>query len=105
MKVSIVIPTKNAGTLFRDTLHALKTQEYEDQIEIILIDSGSTDDTIQVAYEYGIKVKSIIPDEFNHGLTRNLGIEMATGEVIVLMSQDAVPGDKYLVKNFVAAFD
>lgn len=105
VKVSVVIPTKNAGTLFRDTLNALTSQEYEDQIELVVIDSGSTDDTISLAKSHGAIVKSIPPGEFNHGVTRNLGIEMASGEIIVLMSQDAIPGDKYLVKNFVTAFE
>ncbi len=58
-----------------------------------------------MALEYGAIVKSIPPQEFDHGLTRNLGIEMASGELIVLMSQDAIPGDAYLVRNLVTAFD
>lgn len=104
-KVSVVIPTKNGGAIFRETLEALKNQQYEGQIELVIIDSGSTDDTIDIAKRYGAVVESIHPREFNHGLTRNRGIEMASGEIIVIMSQDAVPGDEYLVKNFVAAFD
>jgi rhamnosyltransferase len=57
------------------------------------------------ARDYGARVTSIHPHEFNHGLTRNLGIEMSSGEIIVLLSQDAIPGDEYLVRNFVEAFD
>jgi rhamnosyltransferase len=105
MKVSVVIPTKNAGPLFRDTLEALRRQKYKDAIELVFVDSGSTDDTINMAEAYGAAVKSIPPQEFDHGLTRNLGIEMATGEIIILLSQDAIPGDDYLVQNFVDAFD
>jgi rhamnosyltransferase len=105
MKVSVVIPTKNAGSMFRDTLERLKAQNYQYEIELVFIDSGSTDGTVGMALEYGATVKSIPPQDFNHGLTRNLGIEMASGEIIVLLSQDAVPGDEYLVQNFVKAFD
>lgn len=105
VKVSVVIPTKNAGPAFRETLEALKEQEYEGQIELVFIDSGSTDETVSIARSYGAIVKSIPPEEFNHGLTRNIGIEMATGEIVVLMSQDVLPGDRNLVKNFVTAFE
>jgi rhamnosyltransferase len=103
-KVSIVIPTKNAGPLFQKTLDGLKQQVYEDGIELIVIDSGSTDNTLQQASQYGAGIISIPPEEFNHGLTRNRAIENTSGEIIVMISQDAVPGDRYLIRNFVAAF-
>jgi rhamnosyltransferase len=105
MKVSVVIPTKNAGPMFRETLEGLKRQQYEDAIELVFIDSGSTDETISMAQAYGAIVKSIPPQEFDHGLTRNLGIELASGEIVILLSQDAVPGDEHLVRNFVNAFN
>lgn len=104
-KVSVIIPTKDAGPEFRATLEALKSQEYEDSIELVFVDSGSTDDTVGLARAYGANVTSIPVSEFNHGLTRNRGIEIASGEIMVLMSQDAVPGDRFLIKNFAAAFE
>lgn len=104
VKVSVVIPTKNAGPAFRETLEALRAQEYEGQIELAFVDSGSTDETITLAKSYGAIVKSIPPEEFNHGLTRNVGIEMSTGDIVILMSQDVLPGDRTLIKNFVDAF-
>ena len=104
-KVSVVIPTKNAGPLFRETLDKLKNQEYDGTIELIVIDSGSTDDTIALAGQYGALVTTISPEEFDHGLTRNRGIEIASGDIIVLMSQDAIPGNQHLIHNLVTAFD
>ncbi len=104
-KVSVVIPTKNAGLVFRKVLQALKAQEYEGDIELIAIDSGSTDGTLEVASEFGATVIVVPPAEFDHGLTRNRGIEAASGDIIVMMSQDAVPGNPYLARNFVSAFD
>jgi rhamnosyltransferase len=103
-KVSVVIPTKNAGVLFQKTLDGLKQQIYEGSIELIVIDSGSTDNTLELASQYGANIISIPPKEFNHGLTRNQAIENTSGEIIVLISQDAVPGDGHLIHNFVAAF-
>ncbi|MBI1792906.1 MAG: glycosyltransferase [Chloroflexi bacterium] len=104
-KVSIVIPTKNAGPLFRKTLEAIKKQQYEGPIELIIIDSGSTDNTLSLASEYGAFVITIPPNEFDHGLTRNRAIEKATGEIIILMSQDVLPGNEHLIHNFVTAFE
>jgi glycosyltransferase involved in cell wall biosynthesis/GT2 family glycosyltransferase/chemotaxis protein histidine kinase CheA len=105
IKVSVVIPTKNAGPLFRETLDKLIVQEYDGTIELIVIDSGSTDDTVALAGQYGALVTNITPEEFDHGLTRNRGIEIASGDIIVLMSQDAIPGNHHLIHNLVTAFD
>ena len=103
--VSVVIPTKNAGELFKKTLDGIKKQSYAGKVELVVVDSGSTDSTIALARDYGAAVFSIPPDEFDHGLTRNKGIENSSGEIIVLLSQDAIPGDASLIHNFVAAFD
>jgi len=104
-KVSIAMPTKNAGAIFRKTLEGLKRQEYGIEPELIVIDSGSTDGTLELAQRYGARIISIAPKEFDHGLTRNRAIENASGEIVILMSQDAVPGDPHLISSFVAAFD
>jgi rhamnosyltransferase len=104
-KVSVVIPTKNAGDIFENTLKGLKEQIYEIEPEIVVIDSGSTDMTLNLSRQYGAKIISIPPQEFNHGLTRNCAIKETSGEIIILLSQDAVPGDPYLIRNFVHAFN
>lgn len=104
-KVSIVIPTKNGGPIFRDVLRALDRQQYSHPIELVVIDSGSTDDTVRLARDYGARVSAIPPAAFNHGATRNLGIELSSGEIIVLMTQDALPGDELLIQHLVAPFD
>ena len=104
-KVSIVIPTKNGGFLFQKVLNGIKEQEFSGSIEIVVIDSGSDDDTIHFAKDHGVTVVSVSPDTFNHGKTRNQGIEISSGDIVVLMTQDAVPGDKYLIHNLVSAFE
>lgn len=105
IKVSIAIPTKNAGNIFFKTLEGLRTQDYGVEPELIVIDSGSTDGTVELAHQYKARVISISPEEFDHGLTRNRAIEGASGEIVILMSQDAVPGDSRLISSFVSAFN
>lgn len=103
--VSVVIPTRNGGDLFHQVLEKLKTQDYSGKVEIIVIDSSSSDNTLEIARKFSDKVETISPEEFNHGLTRNYGIQIATGEIIVLMTQDAVPANNKLIHYLVAAFD
>ena len=103
--ISVVIPTKNGGGLFRDVMEGLCRQQFEGTIEILIVDSGSSDGTVDVARNYGAKVLFIKPSEFNHGTTRNFGIQRALSETIVLMTQDAVPANEYLIKSLFMAFD
>ncbi|MFY3740381.1 MAG: GT2 family glycosyltransferase/cephalosporin hydroxylase [Candidatus Nitrosomirales archaeon] len=89
-KISIVIPTKNPDQDFEVALEKLKEQEGFKEIEIIVVDSGSTEVTLELARKYA-NVISIKPEQFNHGLTRNLAAEKASGDYILFTVQDAMP--------------
>lgn len=102
--VSVVIPTWNGGAPFRDCLRALSEQTLG-PFELVVVDSGSTDGTREAAQEFGATVQVIDQRTFNHGGTRNLGIARSSGDVVCLLTQDAVPtGDGYLAA-LTAAFD
>jgi rhamnosyltransferase len=104
-KFSIVIPTKNGGALFRHAVEQLKMQKMWLQSELIVIDSGSTDGTVNIARAAGAKVYEIPAGEFNHGATRDLGIGLATCELVILMVQDAIPRDFDLLGNILHPFE
>src|SRR3712207_1262662 len=87
--VSVVIPVRNGGEDFRRCLDAIRAQRLETDFEIIVVDSGSTDDTVALAESYGARVHQIPADQFNHGATRNLGVSLASGEYIAFTSHDA----------------
>jgi rhamnosyltransferase len=93
LKVSVVIPTLNAGPDFEGLLEKLSEQEEDFELEVLVIDSGSMDGTAELAERYGATVRRIERQEFNHGATRNLGISLARGEYVALTVQDAVPLD------------
>jgi len=78
-RVSIVIPTRNAGDAFTETLDAIAAQDLGEPFELVVVDSGSTDGTSARAEARGARVIAIDPAEFGHGHTRNLGIACAFG--------------------------
>jgi rhamnosyltransferase len=92
-RVSVVIPTFNAGPEFEELLKRISMQEGDFDVETLVVDSGSTDGTVELARRYGAIVHRIPQTEFNHGATRNLGISRARGEYVALTVQDAVPLD------------
>ncbi len=94
-KVSIVIPTLNAGPGFEELLQKIRAQEGDFDREVLVVDSGSTDGTDELARGYGSAVHRISKAEFNHGATRNLGISLSQGEYVALTVQDAVPLDEW----------
>lgn len=103
MDVSIVIPTKNAGQLLDRTLNAVFSQKTKYSYEVICVDSGSSDETVDIIKKYDCKLYQIAPSEFGHGKTRNYGAAQGTGEFIVFITQDAVPATDTWLENFIDA--
>ncbi|OGN96613.1 MAG: hypothetical protein A2Z77_01215 [Chloroflexi bacterium RBG_13_51_36] len=91
MDVSIIILTKNAGEAFSSLLQRLSSQKLDGDYEIIVIDSGSTDGTLETAQNFPVKTVRIKPEEFHHGRTRNLGAQQADGRILAYITQDALP--------------
>ena len=89
--ISIVIPVKNGADTLCSCLDGIFRQTLRDKIEVIVIDSGSTDGTLELLKKYPVRVHHLPPAEFNHGETRNLGIRLAHGEFVVMTVQDATP--------------
>lgn len=100
VKVSVVIPTKNAGESLAALMDSIREQAIP-SIEIIVIDSGSTDCTVDIAKKKADTVLEIHPEEFHHGKTRNQGGNAATGEIIVFTVQDAIPASDTWLPNLV----
>ena len=92
--ISIIIPTKNAGAGFDDCLSRIFTQKTNYKYEVIVIDSGSGDSTLNIIAKYPVRLITIKPEEFGHGKTRNLGARLATGKYLVYLTQDALPADE-----------
>ncbi len=102
---SIIIPTKNAGGAFSETLKAVFSQEYSGGFEVIVVDSGSTDGTIDTAKNYPISVVTIKPDDFGHGKTRNLAAGLAKGRYLIFLTQDAIPSTTKWLSKLIGNFE
>ena len=90
---SVVIPVKNGERFLAEVLAAVAAQSPD---ELLVIDSGSTDGSVELARAGGAEVLEIDPGEFGHGRTRNLGAERTTGDAICFLTQDAVPSAGWL---------
>ena len=91
--ISVVIPVKDGGADLRRCLERLAAQRIDDEVEVVVVDSGSRDGSADLARAAGARVHEIPPQEFNHGATRNLGASLARGDVLVFTSQDAYAAD------------
>lgn len=100
---SLVIPTKDAGALFQRVLGGLQAQTFWKDVEFIVVDSGSRDDTVALARAAGARVFTIPPHEFNHGATRDFAIAQASSPYVVLSVQDATPDHPQVLEKLVAA--
>lgn len=93
VSVSFVIPTYNGASDIMRLINRIKRQICIREIEIIIVDSGSTDDTVKNAEYFDAKVIKIKHEEFSHSYARNLGAKEAKGDYILFMTQDAYPTD------------
>ena len=100
IKVSLIIPALEAGAYIGSLISALGEQTLLPS-EIIIIDSSSSDRTVEIATAIGCMVKVIEKEKFNHGGTRNMGATIASGDVLVFMTQDALPVNTYFLMNLI----
>lgn len=102
MQISVIIPTLNAGRQLEKLLHALWKQDSKPS-EVIIIDSSSEDNTVSVAKGAGAKTLIIPRHEFDHGRTRNQAAMEAKGDILIFMTQDALPYDNTLITKLTEA--
>lgn len=99
MSLSVVIPTLNAESSLDTLLTALESQSLRPD-EILIIDSSSRDQTVKTAEQHPTTRTLVIPRaQFNHGGTRDLGVQSTKGDLIVFMTQDAIPASEKLLEK------
>ena len=103
-KISIIIPTYNAQHYLQKLLDNLKYQSLKDY-ELLIIDSSSKDETVLIAKQYTEHVMVIPQNEFDHGGTRTKAAKVATGDLLIYLTQDALPVDSFTIKNIIKIFE
>jgi rhamnosyltransferase len=103
--VTIVIRSKNEADRIGSCLSAIAAQDYPAPVDVIVIDSGSTDETVEIARAFkNVSVRQIAPSGFNYGGVLNQGIALASGAFVVPMSAHCVPVNNQWLKQLVSPF-
>lgn len=104
--ISIIMPTKNGGSLLDRVLTSVYNQKTSIKYEVVVVDSGSTDDTLEILKKFPIHLKQITPAEFSHSKTRNYGASLANASKYYLfLNQDAIPTDEHWLDNMVYSLE
>ncbi len=103
---TVFVPTWNGGPLFETVLDRILAQKTSFDYEVLVIDSGSKDGTVEMVQKRpSVRLIQIPNSEFNHGLTRNRAVREAHGEIVALLTQDAEPIDENWLERLVGNFD
>ena len=102
--IGLIVPTLNAGSQWSDWIALLKSQSLQPD-RVLVVDSSSDDQTIQLARQAGFEVLSIQRSDFNHGATRQLAANhLSDAEILIYLTQDALLADNNALKYLVEAF-
>lgn len=99
----VVIPTWKGERYLTSLVEALRRQTHQPQ-RIIVIDSSSPDGTVALAGQLGCQTEVIPQAEFNHGGTRNRAAWLGSADIIVFMTQDALPDNENFLANLCSVF-
>lgn len=101
--VSVVLVTKNGARYLAEVLTGVSQQQGEFSLhEVVAVDSGSRDATLDILQRFGVRIVRIPPHEFGHGKTRNLAASLARGEYLVFLTQDATPANEQWLARLLA---
>ena len=103
--VTVAIPVLNGARYLDEVLSAVRGQEVDRELEIVVVDSGSTDGSDEIARRHGASVHTIPNHEFSHGGTRNLLMTLASGDHVAFLTQDATPASPHWLASLLQGFE
>ena len=103
--VTVAIPVYNGARYLDEVLAAVRAQRVDREVELLIIDSGSTDGSLAIAERHGARIHSIPKSEFSHGGTRNLAMELARGDHVAFLTQDATPAHEGWLQAMLEGFE
>jgi glycosyltransferase involved in cell wall biosynthesis len=102
--VTVAIPVLNGARYLDEVLAAVRSQEVDRPVELLVWDSGSTDGSLEIAARHGARIHRIRQEEFSHGGTRNRMAAMAAGDHIAFLTQDATPASVRWLASLLEGF-
>lgn len=103
--VTVAIPVLNGARYLDEVLSAIRRQRVEREVELLIIDSGSTDESLEIAARHGARIVSIDKKDFSHGGTRNMAVAEAKGSHVVFLTQDATPASDQWLSAMLEGFE
>jgi glycosyltransferase involved in cell wall biosynthesis len=103
--VGVVIRTCNESAWIGRCLDTLSRQRGSVDLDLLVVDSGSTDATVEIARSHGARIIELPPSDFDYSKALNLGVEHVRGDIVVSLSAHAVPVDDSWIPRMLAAFD
>ena len=103
-RVSVIMRSKNSDWVIDRALSALFSQTFTD-FELLVVDSGSTDRTLEIVQGHPARLIEIEPADYYPGTVLNSAIEQTSGEIIVFQNSDTVPLTQFALERLVQAFD
>lgn len=104
VEVSIIVLTKNGRPHLERLLPTVVAQAGNVSGEVLAVDSGSDDGTLELLRRFPVRIVQIHPQDFHHARTRNFAASLAQGRILVLLSQDAIPASENwlgcMMRNF-----
>ena len=98
-QLSIVIRTLNEGRYLASLLKGIHSQVTDLSYEIILIDSGSTDNTLQIAETYSCRILHIKREDFSFGRSLNIACDASYGQYLIIISGHCIPADNFWLQK------
>ena len=103
-RVGVVIRTLNESELIATCLEMLERQQPGFDLDVVVVDSGSTDSTVELARAGGARIIEIAPADFDYSKALNVGLEQLDAELVVLLSAHAIPVDDLWLERMTAPF-
>lgn len=100
---SVIIPTYNAETRIQALCEAVRSQAAS--AEILVVDSSSSDRTVEIAAACGARVMVVQKQAFDHGGTRTMAGKAAAGDILIYMTQDVTLSGNQSIENIIRPFE
>jgi glycosyltransferase involved in cell wall biosynthesis len=99
--LSIAMAIFNSARTLEESLQSVADQDYPGQVEIVIADGGSTDDSVAIAKKFGAKIVTVPKDKQNAEYNKGVAVNQAKNEILVMIDHDNILPDKHWLRRMV----